>query len=254
MKTWPGLLAAETVKLRRLVVLRAVGLSLLLGPGVMIVILSLVTDDIHTIVEAPMEIILGIIVLLAAFGGVVLAAAMLGREFDLGTVRATLLRGVPRPAFLLTKIAAAILAMTVLSFIAALLGVGATVLAGWAPTSAEAVGTITQALWLVPLASLAYIGFTALGAILGHSVAAGMLAGLALFLGDFLLMTLRIGIPFGEWLPVANLFALLGKTFDLGLSTGAAPSAGVAALRLAGFGGVTVIVGLLLFERMDVQH
>lgn len=254
MKTWLGLLAAESAKLRRLAVPRAVALSLLLGPGVVVALLSLVTVDIRNIVASPMEIVLGSIVLLAAFGSVVLSAAMLGREFDLGTSRIMLLRGIPRAGFLLAKIAAAILTATILSLFAALLGAGETVLAGWQPTAAQAAGVVVRALWLVPLVSFAYVGFTALGAILGRSVAAGMLAGLALFLGDFLLATLGTRVPLSEWLPVANMLALLGESFGLVLPAGAAPSAGVAAVRLAGFGVVTVIAGLLLFERSDIHR
>jgi hypothetical protein len=109
-------------------------------------------------------------------------------------------------------------------------------------------------MWVVPLVSFAIVGFTALGAILGRSVAAGMLAGLALFLGDFLLTTLGSRIPFGEWLPVTNLFALLGETFGLMIPGGGELSAGVAAMHLAGFGAVTVIAGWFLFARGDIHR
>lgn len=114
MRPWLGLLAAEFAKLRRLVVFRAVALSLLIGPGVMIIVLRLVTADITNVVASPMEIVLGSVVLLAAFGGVVLSAALLGREFDLGTARSQLLRGVPRSSFLLVRIAAALSSATAL--------------------------------------------------------------------------------------------------------------------------------------------
>ncbi len=254
MRAWLGLLAAEFAKLRRLTVLRAVALSLLLGPGVIVAVLDLVATDIRNIVASPMEIISGSIVLLAAFGGVVLSAAMIGREFDLGTARATVLRGVPRSGFLLAKIAAALLAATAFSLLAALLGIGETMLAGWEPTVGQAAEVLVRVSGLVPLVSLAYVGFTMLGAILGRSVAAGMLAGLALFLGDFLLTTLGTRIPLGEWLPVANLFALLGDTFGLVLPAGVAPSPGVAVGRLASFGAATVLAGVLLFEKGDVHQ
>ncbi|HEY69660.1 MAG TPA: ABC transporter permease subunit [Anaerolineae bacterium] len=254
MKDWLKLLAAESAKLRRLAVLRAVALSLLLGPGVMVVILSLVSVDIRTIVASPADIILGSVVLLAAFGGVVLAATMFGREFDLGTARVMLLRGIPRGGFLLAKLAVAILTVTILSLLAALVGVAETLLAGWQPTAAHAAQVVWSVVWVVPLVSFAYVGFTALGAILGRSVAAGMLAGLALFLADFLLTTLGSRIPFGEWLPVTNMFALLGETFGLMLAGNVELSVGVAALHLAGFGAVTVVAGWFLFARGDIHR
>jgi hypothetical protein len=95
---------------------------------------------------------------------------------------------------------------------------------------------------------------TFLGAILGRSSAAGMLAGLLLFLGDFLLSTMRTRLPLGEWLPITNLFALLGGTFTALLPGGAAPSPGVAATRLLTFGAVTLLAGAVLFDQRDVHQ
>lgn len=81
-----------------------------------------------------------------------------------------------------------------------------------------------------------------------------MLAGLALFLGDFLLATLRARIPLGEWLPVTNLFVLLGGTFAFVLPSGTAPTAGVAAGRLALFGAATILSAAYIFQRQDVHQ
>jgi ABC-type transport system involved in multi-copper enzyme maturation permease subunit len=254
MRLWLGLLAAELEKARRLAVLRAVALSLLLGPGVMILVLRLVATDITRIVQSPMEVVLGSVVLLAGFGGVVLAASLLGREFDLGTNRAQLLRGVPRDGLLLAKIAVALLAITALALLATGIGVGETLLVGWEPTASQAIGVLMRTLALVPLVSLAYVGTTFLGAILGRSAAAGMLAGLALFLGDFLLATLRASIPLGEWLPVTNIFGLLGETFVLVLPPGTAPAVAVAAQRLMLFGVATLFAAGYVFERQDIHR
>ncbi len=254
MRLWIGLLASELVKLRHLVVFRAVALSLLIGPGVMILVLRLVASDITTVVQSPGEVVLGSVVLLAAFGGVVLSAAILGREFDQGTARAQLLRGASRSGLLLAKIAAALLSVTAVALVAALLGVGEAWLVGWEPTAAQAAEVIVRTLALVPLVSLAYVGVTMLGAILGRSAAAGMLAGLALFLGDFLLSTMRARIPLGEWLPVSNLFALLGGTFALVLPSGVAPSASVAVGRLTAFGVASILAAAFIFERQDVHQ
>jgi hypothetical protein len=57
--------------------------------------------EVPTVVQFPRQSVLGSVVLTAALGGVVLAATMLGREFDQGTVRALLLRGIPSFGFLL---------------------------------------------------------------------------------------------------------------------------------------------------------
>lgn len=84
MRLWFGLLSAEFAKPRRLTVFRAVALALLLGPEVMSLVLRLLASEVPAVVESPWESVLGSVVLTAAFGGVVVAAAMLGREFDQG--------------------------------------------------------------------------------------------------------------------------------------------------------------------------
>jgi len=247
-------LAAEFAKLRRQVVFRAVVLSLLIGPGVMILVLRLVSSDISDIVVSPMEVVLGSVVILAAFGSVVLASAILGREFDWGTARAQLLRGVSRFDLLLAKLITALLSTTAAALLAALVGVAEAWLAGLEPDASQAAQVVTRTLALVPLGSLAYVGVTLLGAILGRSSAAGMLAGLVLFLGDFLLSTLRTRIPLGEWLPVTNLLALLGGTFTVILPSGTVLPESLAVGRLLLFGAATVVAALLVFQRRDVHQ
>ncbi len=254
MRLWLGLLGAEFTKLRHLVVFRAVVVSLLLGPGVMILVLRLVASDITTVVESPGEVVLGSVILLAAFGGVVLSAAVLGREFDLGTARVSLLRGAPRFRLLLAKIATAILSACGASLAATLLGIGEAMLVGWEPTAAQAAEILARTLALVPLVSLSYVGVTMLGSILGRSAAAGMLAGLALFLGDFLLSSMRTRIPLGEWLPVTNLFTLVGGTFASILPPENVASAGVAVGRLMAFGAAAILAAAVVFERQDIHQ
>jgi hypothetical protein len=234
--------------------LRAVGISLLLGPAVIIAVLRLVAEDITLFVQAPLEVVLGSVVLMAGFGCVVLAASVLGREFDLGTARAQLLRGAPRIGLLLSKTAATLLTISIASMLASAFGAIETMLVGWGTTLPQAVDALVRTAGLVLLISLAYAGMTFLGAILGRSSAAGMLAGLSLFLGDFLLSTMRTRLPLGEWLPVTNLFALLGGTFTALLPEGAAPSPGVAATRLLTFGVVTLLAGAVLFDQRDIHQ
>jgi len=254
MRRWIGLVRAELAKLRRLVVFRAVAWSLLLGPGAVVLALRLVASDISTVVGSPGEVVLGSVVLLAAFGGIVLAASLLGSEFDQGTARMLLSRGAPRFSLLSAKVVVALVAVTAAGGVASLAGTGEAILAGWQPTAGQAAEVVGKTLALVPLVSLVYIGFTALGAIVGRSTAAGMLAGLLLFLGDFLLATLRTPIPLGEWLPVANLFALLGGTFAFVLPPGTVPTASGAAQRLALFGVATVVSAAYIFQRQDVHQ
>ena len=252
MSNWVGLVHAELAKLRRLVVFRAVAWSLLLGPGVVVLILRLVASDISTVVGSPGQVVLGSVVLLAAFGGIVLVASLLGSEFDQGTARMLLSRGAPRSSLLLAKVVVTLVAVTAVGGVASLAGTGEAMLAGWQPTARQAAEVVGKTLGLVPLASLVYIGIAMLGTILGRSTAAGMLAGLLLFLGDFLLSTLRSRVPFGEWMPVTNLFVLLGETYSSILPAGDVPSPGTAALRLVGVGLGLILGAIWVFERQDV--
>jgi hypothetical protein len=219
-----------------------------------ILVLRLVASDISAAVGSPGEIVVGSVVLLAAFGGIVLTASLLGVEFDHGTARMLLSRGMSRFGLLSVKVVVAVVVMTAAGGLASLAGAVEAMLAGWHPTSTQAAEVVGKALWLVPLISLAYVGSTALGAIIGRSVAAGMLAGLLLFLADFLLATLRTPIPFGEWLPMTNLFALLGGTFTLLSAPGAVPNVRVAAERLAMFALATILAGTFILQRQDVQR
>jgi ABC-type transport system involved in multi-copper enzyme maturation permease subunit len=251
MRLWLGLLAAEFAKLRRLVVLRAVAGSLLVGPAVIILVLRLVASDITRVVRSPLEVVLGSVVLMAGFGGVVLAASLLGREFDLGTTRAQLLRGAPRTGLLLAKAAAALLTISAASLLASAVAVAETLLVGWGTTVSQAGVVLARTVGLTLLVSLAYTGATFLGAILGRSSAAGMLAGLALFLGDFLLSTLRTPSALSEWLPVASLLTLLGGTFAALIPSERALTTGAAVQRLLILGGVLLFGAVWLFHRQD---
>ena len=135
MRRWIGLVRAELAKLRRLVVFRAVAWSLLLGPGAVVLALRLVASDISTVVGSPGEVVLGSVVLLAAFGGIVLAASLLGSEFDQGTARMLLSRGAPRFSLLSAKVVVPLVAVPAAGGVASLAGTGEAILAGWQPTA-----------------------------------------------------------------------------------------------------------------------
>jgi ABC-type transport system involved in multi-copper enzyme maturation permease subunit len=252
MNLWRGLLAGEVIKLRRTSSAKAVALAILLGPLAVVLALRLVSSDISDIVESPSEIVVGTVALMAAIGIVVLGAASLGREFDSGTARTLLLHGASRGGWITAKAAVLLVTIAAASLCAVAAGLVAVSFAGWRPGGAQVADVLATTLALIPLACLPYFGATALGAIVGRSTAAGMLAGLALFLGDFLLSTLRTSIPFAEWLPVANLFVLLGDSFSSILPSEVVAPAWVAAMRLLLVGAGLIGGATWLFRRQDV--
>jgi len=252
VKAWLRLAGAEVDKLRSDVILRAVVLALLLGPLVMVVILRLAAPKVSSVIENPGEIPLATTVLLAAVGAAVLAASAFGREYDMGTVRTILARGVPRADWITAKIAVVMTTLSLTGLISAGIGLIALSLAGWQAEGGEVVGSLLRASVLLPLACLVYGGMSAIGSVLGRSAAAGMLAGLTLFLGEFLLSTMRDRIPFGEWLPISNLFSMIGGVFASILRPDDSVSAGTAAFRLLSVGVGLLLSAILIFRQRDV--
>jgi ABC-type transport system involved in multi-copper enzyme maturation permease subunit len=253
MSVWLRLLRIELFKLGRLVVARAVVLSIILGPLVMVAMLRLATNDVRTIVEDPGDIVLISVVLLAGVGAVVLAAATFGREYDLGTGRALLVRGSPRVGMAIAKTTVMLAAAGCTGVVASGIGAMAMRAVGWQPSASEAIRLLAQGGGLVVLVGLSYSGAAALGAIAGQSTTAGMLAGLTFFLGDFLLGTVRTRLPLSDWMPVSNLFAIAG-IFESAIAGPQTRSPQDAALRLLSVGMGLVAAAVLLYRRQDVTR
>ncbi len=253
MTAWLRLLQIELFKLRRLVVTRAVVLSIILGPAVMVGVLRLATAEVRTIVEDPGDIVLVSVVLLAGVGAVVMAAATFGREYDLGTGRGLLMRGSPRTGMVAAKTAAMLAVAGCTGVVASGLGAIAMRAVGWQPSLSEAVWLLAETSGLVVLVGLSYTGAAALGAIVGQSTTAGMLAGLTFFLGDFLLGTVRTRLPLSDWMPVSNLFTVAG-IFESAIAGPQTHSPGDSFLRLLMVGAGLVFAAALLFRRQDVTR
>jgi ABC-type transport system involved in multi-copper enzyme maturation permease subunit len=249
---WIALVRAEFDKLHSDNVLRAVVVAITSGPLVIVLILWSVSSDISHVLEQPGPIPLGTAVLLTGIGAAVLAASTFGREYDIGTVRTILERGVSRDGWITAKMVVLVLSLSLASLVSVGLGLGATSLAGWHPHEGEAVELIARAVVVLPLSCLTYGGMAALGSILGRSAAAGMIAGLALFLGDFLLSTGRPLSPLGSWLPAGNLLSMIGGAFSSVIPTEGKVTVGIAALRLLTVGIALLSSAILIFSRRDV--
>jgi hypothetical protein len=141
--------------------------------------------------------------------------------------------------------------MTAVGLVATGIGLASAVTAGWRPPLADVGLVLVEAVTLLPLSSLVYLAAAALGVVVGRSTTAGMLTGLMLFLGGFLLATLRTRLPLAGWFPETNLFSILGGDFASALVRDPVSTA-TAVSRLLTVGAGLLAVAGMLFERQDL--
>ena len=132
---------------------------------------------------------------------IVLAVLALGSDFDLGTVRTTLSRGVPRSLFIAAKVLTVISAALVNAAIyvsAGMVAIAVVHLANDGPSIFEAAGA--DILWrglasvgMVGTVTFVLAGIVMLAVVLGRSSWMGMLAGLGFFFADFIVGGLGVG-------------------------------------------------------------
>jgi ABC-type transport system involved in multi-copper enzyme maturation permease subunit len=250
MTLFVAITLSEMAKLRRQVTLRAVGIAQILGPVLILGIIRLVTSDIGSLID-PGSVVVGTVVLLAGIASVVLAAVVFGQEYDFGTVRSLLMRGAPRAMLLAAKVVAVVVAVNVIGWIALAVGFSAAAAVGWRPAGSEVGQAMLLGVSLLPLGCLAYVGASALGSTLLRSTPAGLVLGLLLFLGGFLLSTLRVQTPISEWSPVGNLLISLGGVFaQVSSITSSVGPAGAVARTLGVSLALLVSTGFL-FARQD---
>jgi ABC-type transport system involved in multi-copper enzyme maturation permease subunit len=250
MRVLNALVSQELLKLRRMATLRAVLISICLGPTVVVGILRLATSDIAGVTD-PGLLVAGTVVILGGIGTAILAAGTFGQEYDLATGRALLLRGAPRIGLLAAKAAALLAIMTAAGLVATGIGLASAATAGWRTSLVEVGSLFAKTATLVPLSSLVYLAAVALGVVVGRSTTAGMLTGLMLFLGSFLLATLRTRLPLAGWFPETNLFSILGGDFTSALVRDPVSTA-TAVSRLLTVGAGLLAVACMLFERQDL--
>jgi ABC-type transport system involved in multi-copper enzyme maturation permease subunit len=132
---------------------------------------------------------------------IVLAVLALGSDFDLGTVRTTLSRGVPRGLFITAKVLTVICAALVTAAVyvsAGMVAVATVHLTRGGPPFFEAAGG--NILWrgiasvgMVGVVTFVLAGIVMLAVVLGRSSWTGMLAGLGYFFADFIVGGIGIG-------------------------------------------------------------
>ncbi len=260
---------AELFKLRRsrvakaMVVATAVASPILTG-----VTWLLLGDEGMTTFPRVLELIYLPLCLLAGLIGLLLAVEVMGSEFDQGTVRTVMGRGVPRWLFVGGKAAALLIAVAVNAVAGTLSGgvfaaishlsqVGAT---GLAEGLGKLVLSCLPVVGIVALSGLAYAGILLLLVVLVRSSAVAMLGGLLIFGGDF---TIASTIPLGtEKLNLSgcsifrSTFVLLSQIVknmsDLGIASEGPDDPWRAFLTLALYAVAGVVLACYVFRQQDL--
>ena len=274
MNTLARLTRVEMLKFWRKPAARLVLVLMFLGPVVGEILLVLVDPE-ETAVFPKVTTLLfaSEILLFVSLATVVVAVMALGNDYELGTVRAILTRGVDRYQFVLSKIIATVGAALANGFTYVTGGLLATTIAHSAISSVpllEASGH--DLLWraagvvlVIGLTGFVSAGVVMLALVLGRSSWVGMLAGLGSFLGDFYVGGWGLGMGDTEayrYTVTYHARSLLERSFAsdsaMRLSTAgwlsgdglAEPGQAVAVLFF--YGCVFTTMAIFLFRRQDL--
>lgn len=145
------------------------------------------------------EMAMGLVMPIAAILGIVLAGNTTGSEFGWGTVRTVLAHGPRRAAFLFAKLVAlagSSFAFVIAGFIATLIGsiLVAVMAGGDASVPSDFLGRFFTNIAKVGYATLPYVAFATMVAVLARSAAAGIGFGIVLFFAESLIAQLAIGV------------------------------------------------------------
>ena len=274
LKTLARLTQVEALKFWRKPVARAMLVLMLVGPIMGEVLLVRLSPRDAIFPRVAQFLFSGDLFLFIALITVVLSVMALGNDYELGTVRVILIRGVDRYLFILSKIIATVGAALANGLVYMTGGMVATFIVHAASSSVpffEAAGE--DILWralgatgVIGLVNFVLSGIVMLALVLGQSSWIGMLAGLGYFFSDFFVGGVGSGSVLGvddayRYTVTYHALSILEQFFssDPHLSLprawaeggGANPGRAVVALLLYG-AGITV-VSLLLFHRQDLM-
>ncbi len=212
--------------------------------------------------------------MMVALMTVVISVLALGNDYELGTVRVILSRGVDRHLYILSKIITSVCAAFInglVFIIAAFASTSVVHIAYSTVPFGEAVGAdifwrLLGATGVIGLVNFVLSGVVMLALVLGRSSWAGMLAGLGYFFGDFIVGGLGSGSVLGvsdayrytiayHAISINELFfpsdpavSLPRAWIDAGLAN---PTSAVAVLLF--YGAVLAGISIFLFQRQDLM-
>jgi ABC-type transport system involved in multi-copper enzyme maturation permease subunit len=253
---------------------RAVLLFMFVGPILGEAILASISTDEATFPRVTQFMFSSDMFMMIALMTVVISVLALGNDYELGTVRVVLSRGIDRHIYIFSKIIASVCA----AFINGLVFV----IASFASTSvfhmvystvplAEAAGAhifwrLLGATVVIGLVNFVLSGVVMVALVLGRNSWAGMLAGLGYFFADFIVGGLGSGSFLGvkdayrytiayHAISINELFFPSDPSVSLPrawMNTGLAnPTSAVIVLLL--YGAVLAGVSILLFQRQDLM-
>lgn len=201
----------------------------------------------------------------------ILAVSVVGFEYGLGTLRATLTRGVGRWQFLTGKLAMLVLACVGGLLVMTVLTAVASIATGIIPPAEEGSISATRADWMDALqgfgkmvyALAPYIALSAFLAVLTRSTAQGIALSLGYYVVELILVPILGNIA--DWLENAMEVALIGQNVTEWMRTGVVPQAQQAlgaaveqpdhlraALVILGYTTALVAASLWFFQRDDI--
>lgn len=206
------------------------------------------------------EMAMGLVLPIATILAIVLAGNTTGNEFGWGTIRTVLAHGARRASFVLAKLlvlAGGAYALVVVGFVAALAGSLLVVLMGRgdASVAGDFVGRFLLGMAKVGFATLPYVAFAVMMAVLARSAAAGIGFGIALFFAESLIAQLAISLDRG-----------LRAVFDAGIARNAStitrvstsiegvPPAALPSPAEAGFAYLILVMYVVAFSGIAVHR
>jgi ABC-type transport system involved in multi-copper enzyme maturation permease subunit len=268
LKTVLRLTGVELLKFRSKPISSVTLLALFIGPiGAELSLLAISPDD----ALFPRAVLLaGEVLLIVPLMSVLVSAMELGNDYQLGTVRAFVGRGIDRHQFVLARILATIIAALASGFVYVSSTLLATVVAHIALSEVPLAQAVGQGLLWRALGIVGVIGLTGfvfasvvtLALVVGRNSWIGMLAGLATFMADFYVGALSISdTPAYRFTVAHHSRSLLERCFKsattgMRMSGTLAPHRSVEPVRALGvlllYGCGFTLAAILIFRRQDL--
>ena len=274
LKMLARLTQIEALKFWRKPIAFVVIMLMLVGPMIGVTILARLSPGDAVYPRIPQFLFTADMLIFIALATVVLSIMALGNDYELGTLRGILSRGVSRSEFIVSKIIATVLAALVYGIVFVAAGLVSSLVSHLSLSDVpffEAAGAdifyrALGAAGVIALANFVLSGIVMLALVLGKSSWAGMLAGIGYFLIDFSIGGIGSGGVLGvrgayRFTVTYHMISLMERLFPSDPTVSlprawigqgfASPLSAVILLLLYGF--MLTIASILLFQRQDLM-
>ena len=263
----------EALKFWRKPIAVVVVVLMLTGPIIGVTILARLSPGDAVYPRIPQFLFTADMLIFIALATVVLSIMALGNDYELGTLRVILSRGVRRPHFIISKIIATLLAALAYGIVFVAAGLTSSFVAHLSLSNVpffEAAGEdifcrALGATSVIVLVNFVLSGIVMLALVLGRSSWAGMLAGIGYFLIDFSVGGIGSGRVLGvqdafQYTVSYHMISLMDRLFPSDPTVSlprawighgfASPTSAVIVLLF--YGAVLSIISILIFQRQDL--